>query len=69
MASHIEKCEARPSAEADPKKVTDTPWYKAEFESSSAKALEVKHKVEVGWFYLGYICFLHLFSSQIEKTL
>ena len=47
LAGHVLKCESKPSAEVDPKKITISAWYKAEFESSAAKVSEIKHKVEV----------------------
>ena len=47
VANHIKSCESKPKSEVDPKTVTDTPWYKAEFEGSTAKATPINHKVEV----------------------
>jgi len=47
MANHIKSCESKPKSDVDPKIVTETPWYKAEFEGSTAKTTDIKHKVEV----------------------
>ncbi|CAK8678105.1 unnamed protein product [Clavelina lepadiformis] len=47
MANHIKSCDKKPPAEVDSKQVTDSAWYKAEFESSSAKAPDFNHTVQV----------------------
>ena len=58
MAKHIKTCDAKPNPEVDPKIVTETTWYKEEFETTSAKTAEMKHKVEVS-----YIFILPIFAS------
>ena len=47
MANHINSSSAKPKSEVDPNFVTETPWYKADFASSTAKTIDIKHNVEV----------------------
>ncbi|KAL2083150.1 hypothetical protein ACEWY4_020923 [Coilia grayii] len=47
VVSHVKDCQHKPPADLDPKEVTETQWYKDNFESSSNLEIETKHTSEV----------------------
>ncbi|XP_063048932.1 uncharacterized protein LOC134442896 isoform X2 [Engraulis encrasicolus] len=47
VVSHAKDCPHKPPADLDPKEVTETQWYKANFESASNLEIETKHTSEV----------------------